>query len=115
MIEGIKVEEGFLNGLDLRFSPGLNVIIGPRGTGKTSIIELIRFCLGVEGLSERSNVASRNHALAILGSGQITVTLRDDGETITVVRNAEDEEPRASAPFKQPIVLSQNEIEVIGL
>jgi recombinational DNA repair ATPase RecF len=35
------VEDGFLDGLDLRFSDGLNVLIGARGTGKTSIVELL--------------------------------------------------------------------------
>ena len=46
IIERVQVEEGFLDGLDLRFTKGLNVLIGPRGSGKTSVIELIRFCLG---------------------------------------------------------------------
>ena len=46
-IERLQVEaEGFLSGLDVQFVEGLNVIIGARGTGKTSIVELIRFCLG---------------------------------------------------------------------
>ena len=42
----VQIEEGFLDGLDLPFQPGLNVIIGARGTGKTSLIELVRYCLG---------------------------------------------------------------------
>jgi len=42
VIERIQVEEGFLDGLDLTFVAGLNVVIGPRGSGKTSIIELGR-------------------------------------------------------------------------
>jgi hypothetical protein len=41
-IERIMIEGGFLDGLDLTLSPGLNVLIGGRGTGKTSIIEEIR-------------------------------------------------------------------------
>ena len=48
-IERVQVEEGFLDGLDLELSAGLNVVIGARGTGKTSLIELIRFCLGIPG------------------------------------------------------------------
>jgi predicted AAA+ superfamily ATPase len=39
IIKRIQVEEGFLDGLDIAFAPGLNVLIGPRGTGKTSVIE----------------------------------------------------------------------------
>ncbi len=41
-IERIQIEEGFLNGFDIWPKPGLNVVIGARGTGKTSLIELIR-------------------------------------------------------------------------
>jgi len=38
-IERLQVEpEGFLRDLDVEFVPGLNVIIGARGTGKTSIV-----------------------------------------------------------------------------
>jgi predicted ATPase len=39
-IERIQVEEGFLDGLDLKLIPGLNVLIGARGTGKTSLDRL---------------------------------------------------------------------------
>ncbi len=42
-IERLQVEaEGFLAGLDLRFSPGLNVIIGARGGrgGKPRLLNL---------------------------------------------------------------------------
>ena len=38
IIRRMQVEGGFLDGLDLRFDPGLNVLIGGRGTGKSSII-----------------------------------------------------------------------------
>lgn len=49
LIRRMQVEGGFLDGLDLRFEAGLNVLIGGRGTGKSSIIELIRYCLDVRG------------------------------------------------------------------
>ena len=41
-IKRVQIEEGFLDGLDVAFALGLNAIIGERGTGKTSLIELIR-------------------------------------------------------------------------
>ena len=53
-IERLEVEGGFLDGLDLEFAPGLNTIIGARGTGKTSIIELIRFCVGAPAMTRLS-------------------------------------------------------------
>lgn len=47
-IERLQVEEGFLDGLDITFSPSLNTIILSRDTGKRSVLELIHFCLTVK-------------------------------------------------------------------
>jgi ABC-type lipoprotein export system ATPase subunit len=114
-IERIQIEEGFLNGFDVGPGPGLAVVIGARGTGKTSLIELIRFCLNVPGYTPESNKRSRDHALSVLGSGQITLTLVDNGRRIIVTRTAAEEAPRTSGPYLQPIILSQTEIETVGL
>lgn len=115
IIERIQIEEGFLNGFDVLPRPGLNVVIGARGTGKTTLIELIRFCLGVEGYTPETTKRSREHALSVLGSGQVTLTLIENGRRITVSRSANDPYPRSSGPFLPPIVLSQTEIETVGL
>jgi AAA domain-containing protein len=115
IVERVQVEEGFLSTLNLRFVPGLNVIIGPRGVGKTSIIELIRFCLGVKGRTEESDMRSREHARSVLGAGQVTVTLRDQDKEILVSRTANDEVPRTSTRFRPPLIFSQMEIEQVGL
>ena len=114
-IERVQIEEGFLDGLDVSFTAGLNVIIGERGTGKTSLIELIRFCLGVRGYTSDSTNRSLNHARSILGSGQVTVTLSDGEREILVTRTVSDESPRASESFVRPIIFSQTDIETVGL
>lgn len=117
LIERIEVEEGFLDGLDVSFSPGLNVLVGPRGTGKTSIIELIRFCLDVPAFTTEAEKAARQHALDVLGTGRVTLTIAIDGQQVAVSRSAGDRSPRPSAPL--PLhgitVLSQKEIERVGL
>ena len=95
-IERIQIEEGFLNGFDVYLRAGLNVLIGARGTGKTSLIELVRFCLDVPGYTPESTRRSRDHALSVLGSGQITLTLVDGARRVTVSRAASDAAPRAS-------------------
>lgn len=114
-IERVQIEEGFLDGLDVSFARGLNVIIGERGTGKTSLIELIRFSLGVEGFTPDSTKRSRDHALSVLGSGQVTITLSDGERQVLVTRTAADESPHASGTLVRPIVFSQTEIETVGL
>ena len=114
-IERVQVEEGFLDGLDVTFAHGLNVIVGERGTGKTSLIELVRFCLGVPGYTSDSTKRSRDHALSILGGGQVTVTLTDGVRKVSVTRTTSDEQPRASGSFVRPTIFSQTEIETVGL
>lgn len=114
-IERIQIEEGFLNGFDVWPKPGLNVVIGARGTGKTSLIELIRFCLNVDGYTPETSRKSKEHALSVLGSGQITLTLVDGDRRTVVSRSANETTPRASGPFLPPIILSQTEIETVGL
>lgn len=114
-IERIQIEEGFLGGLDITLCPGLNVLIGARGTGKTSLIELVRFALDVKGYTAEATKRSRDHALSVLGSGQVTVTLSDQGRKIIATRSATDATSRNSGPFAAPIIMSQTEIEAVGL
>jgi hypothetical protein len=114
-ISRIQVDEGFLDGLDIELTQGLNVVIGTRGTGKTSLIELIRFCLGVPGYTSEATKNSRDHALSVLRTGQVTLTLVDGARAVTVSRTANDAEPQTSGPFPSPIVFSQTEIENVGL
>lgn len=116
-IESLSVEGGFLDGLTLSFRPGLNVLIGPRGAGKTSVIELLRFALGSRNVTEEGATASRQHALSVLGDGRVTVTVRDGKDRLTFSRSATDDAPSLStgALRHQPLVLSQGEIERVGL
>ncbi len=46
-ILNLEVTGGFLHGTKLEFSDGLNCIIGGRGTGKTTVLEFIRYILGM--------------------------------------------------------------------
>jgi predicted nuclease with TOPRIM domain len=113
-IERVVVEGGFLDGLDARFGPGLNVLIGARGTGKTSVIELIRFCLGVTSYTESSATRAREHALGVLGDGRITVTLADEKSSVDVWRTSDAGGTEAER-FSKPIIFSQTDIESLGL
>lgn len=113
-IERLRVQEGFLDGLDLEFSPGLNVLIGSRGCGKTSIIELIRFCLGVPCYSEKAAEASRAHALGVLGPGRVTVDVNRDGKSESYSRTASTGGADLSREPHRPIILSQNQVELLG-
>lgn len=114
-ISRIQIEEGFLDGLDVDLAPGLNAIIGARGTGKTSLIELLRFGLGVPSYTSEAAMRSQQHAEAVLASGQIAVTLQDDGAQINAIRSVGESEPRETHPFDAPLIFSQTEVETLGV
>lgn len=114
-INRIQIEEGFLNGLDLRLPAGLIAIIGARGTGKTSLIEVLRFALAARSHTPEAEAESLEHAQSVLEGGEVTVTLDDLIDDIVVSRSASDDAPRASTSFLPPIIFSQKEIETVGL
>ena len=113
-IERVQIEDGFLDGLDIQFSEGLNVLIGARGTGKTSLIELIRFALGATAFTEDAARRGSQQALSVLQGGQVTVTLVDGQERYLVTRGARDESPRSTRQIPPVTVLAQSEIEAVG-
>ncbi len=45
-LTGIRVDGGFHDGLDVALAPGLNAIIGGKGTGKSALIEILRHVVG---------------------------------------------------------------------
>ncbi|KJF93403.1 hypothetical protein UB33_05725 [Photobacterium angustum] len=117
IIKNLKVEEGFFNNLDLDFSTGLNVLVGGRGVGKTSIIELLRFGLGATSLSGEGASSSATHALSILqSSGRVTIELElPSGEEISISKSAQENTPLVGASYVPPIIFSQKEIETVGV
>ncbi|MBB3147738.1 hypothetical protein FHS21_004170 [Phyllobacterium trifolii] len=115
-IERIAIEGGVLDGFEEVLHPRLNVLIGGRGTGKSSVIELIRYCLGAATHSKAATKDATEHALGVLGDGRVTLTIRDGAHRILVTRTAIQESPDIDGElFTPPFVFSQSEIEAIGL
>ncbi len=114
-IESLRVEGGMLDGFHQRLDQQLNVLIGGRGTGKSSVIELIRFCLGASSYTDSGQQESTEHALGVLGDGRVVVTVNDGNRRVEVARTAQDEESDVSLWLDSPFVFSQSEIETIGL
>jgi chromosome segregation ATPase len=106
---------GVLDGFNQRFAAKLNVLIGGRGTGKSSVIELIRFGLGASAYTDAAQQESMEHALGVLGDGRVTITLSNGRDRIEVARTAQDAEVELPDAFVAPFVFSQAEIETIGL
>ncbi len=53
-IVGAIWKGGFLDGVEVHFNPNFNVLMGGRGTGKTTMIESIRYALGILPRTERN-------------------------------------------------------------
>ena len=113
-ITRVQVDGGFLDGLDLAIARGMTVVIGGRGTGKTSLIELVRFCLDAGALTSEAAERGRSHAQAILQDGLVTVTLETAEGLTRISRAAKDESPRTDSSGALPLVLAQNEVEAVG-
>jgi predicted ATP-dependent endonuclease of OLD family len=107
IIRRMQVEGGFLDGLDLRFERTLNVLIGGRGTGKSSIIELIRYCFDQPGWADEEDLTrSREQALSVLQDGQVTLSIEDGENDIAISRSA-DAEPEGLEPgLPPPLIFS---------
>ena len=62
-------EGGFLDGTKLHFNGNLNVLIGGRGAGKSTIIESLRYVLAIDPLGEEANKAHQSVLKNVLKSG----------------------------------------------
>jgi len=129
-ILSIEVAGGFLDGTRLEFSDGLNCIIGGRGTGKTTVLEFIRYILGmmpdVNDSRPRAK-AIEGHVRGNLGSGTIYLEVetkhgtryraeRPWGDDVQVLDRDGEPVPVSldrDLVFKADIY-SQNEIEEIA-
>ena len=66
---------GFLDGAAIHLNENLNVLIGGRGTGKSTIVESIRYVLGMEPLGEEANKSHNGIIRQVLRSGTKTSML----------------------------------------
>lgn len=129
-IESLEVTGGFLRGVKLEFADGLNCIIGGRGTGKTTVLELVRHVLDLMP-DEKVSAARARQVKGIvqnnLGNGRVRLGVRTKhGMRYTAERPWNDTcrvlndqgEPTAIA-FERDLIFtadvySQNEIEEIA-
>jgi histidinol phosphatase-like PHP family hydrolase len=84
---GLNIRGQYFPDLWLSLSPNCNVFMGVKGSGKTSVLECLRYVLGVEVPQSRvSDVHS--HLSAILGTGGTIRALvkRADGAKIVIQR-----------------------------
>lgn len=76
-LKSIAFSGGKLDGRKITLSPDMNNFIGIRGSGKSSIIEILRYALGIE-LMNAADASYKNELVSyILGSGgKVTLEFR---------------------------------------
>jgi len=88
-IRSIHFEGGILNGQTLYFSPELNTLIGIRGSGKSSILESLRYALDIPRGEKAQDVNYKDELVrhTIGSGGKVTVTACDVyGQEFTISR-----------------------------
>jgi len=119
MVERVRVVGGFLDACEVEFHGGLNSVIGSKGSGKSLLVELLRFSLDQLSTNESISDDHRSkleHRLKTYGTVEVTMVL-ETGKEITVKRQYD---PENGDPFDDPSIdiarlfpvlfLSQNEI-----
>lgn len=121
-IEALSISGGYLDGVYIEFSEHLNAIIGGRGTGKSTVLECIRYVLQIRPIGKN---AQRQHDEIIkenLGKSKarVELTIRSakmNGRRFTLSRRygestiVKDEEDRISSFSPQDLL---PEIEIYG-
>lgn len=108
-IRGLRVTGGFLDGLDIRFDPRLSCVIGGRGSGKTTVLEFLRFALNEMPDADRS-AGQRRHIMRLLQgnlqTGRITVEVETKDGLVYFVERSLGEEPEVLDDARRPTSLS---------
>jgi hypothetical protein len=68
-IVAVAWEGGFLDGAAVHFNPNLNVLVGGRGTGKSTIVESIRSVLAIEAVGDEARAAHEGIVRHVLKNG----------------------------------------------
>ncbi|RMH19936.1 MAG: phosphoesterase [Acidobacteria bacterium] len=76
-IEAICWEGGFLGGTGIHWNANLNVLIGGRGTGKSTVIESLRHVLALEPVGDDARTIHQSIVKDVIKSGtKISLSLR---------------------------------------
>jgi DNA repair ATPase RecN len=90
-IERVAFTGGYLDGLEIEFSEHLNAVIGGRGTGKSTLLESIRYGLEIQPLGEKAGEQHLGIIKENLGKekGRVEITIRSakmNGKRFTIAR-----------------------------
>jgi hypothetical protein len=106
-IKSIAFEGGLLEGTKIDFSPELNNLIGIRGSGKSSLLEVLRYVLGI---SLPVNAADPDYKNSL-----VTRSMGSGGKAIVKIVNKQNEEYRIEKLYGQKEDIYKNNILQPGI
>lgn len=123
-IKSIAFEGGLLDGTEIGFSPELNNFIGIRGSGKSSILEILRYTLGISLGSQASDKDYKNSLIehVLKSGGKVKTTIIDEhkkeyriekiyGQKEDVYHNEERIDiPSIDTIFRRPVYFGQKDL-----
>jgi len=96
-IQELQITGGFLDGQEFVFNPGLNSLLGSKGSGKSLVVEFLRFALGQAPTNIELAEDHHQKLAKCLGIyAKVKVVIKDDsGKTYVIERqfNPSDENP----------------------
>lgn len=106
-IKSIAFEGGLLDGTRIDFSPELNTLIGIRGSGKSSLLEVLRYVLGI---SLPFNAADPDYKNTL-----VTRSMGSGGKAIVIIVNKQNEEYRIEKLYGQKEDIYKNNLLQPGI
>jgi len=129
-LRSLTIVGGFLDGAKIEFVPGLNCIIGARGTGKTTVLEFIRYALDrLPSMDDDRQARDRIESLVErnLKGGRIELQVETKDGLGYVISRAAGEDPVVTTAAGKPTditlraggfftanIFSQNEVESVA-
>ena len=87
VLRSIRWAGGFLDGVECKFNPNLNVIIGGRGAGKSTIVESLRYVLDLQPVgSEAQRAHTGIVGDVLIGGSKITLEVEVQTPTVSAFR-----------------------------
>ena len=123
-VQAIRFEGGILDGRRIPFSPEMNCLIGIRGSGKSAVLECLRYALELP-MPESSDEVDLNYK-----EGLVRFTLKSGGKVVVEAQDAQGRmfeirrilnqrkdvyydgelRPGVSIPVKNPLFFGQKEL-----
>lgn len=120
-IKSLSFTGGKFGGQTIAFSPQLNTLVGARGSGKSSIIEAIRYCLNIEADADKDYKNDLVKHIFASGGEASLVVVNEHGVEYKIKRilneqpsvidaNGKDQSISPRAVIRQPIYFGQKDL-----